>query len=204
MSFDSKIEDLVTPELTKVAMGLRHPSSLLKRIGKRVEQELQQYFIRRDSEGNQKGWWRSHFWNREIAHNTKFQGATDTEATVSISNAKFLQKLYGGTITAKTGKMLAIPLTSEAKKKGPPRNWTARFLAPGNWNSSNALFVLKTPHNAFLARKVGTGKSATIERLYLLVSSVTQQPDPRALPPKMFMDSIVEDETDKFLKRSLA
>ena len=199
MSNQAVVEDLASPALDAIARKCQHPQALLSVLGKNVELELKEHFGRRDSEGNKQGWWRSHFWHG-IADKTHFVGATDREATITISSPEFLQKLHGGTITPKNGKMLAIPLTSEAKQKGAPRKWTARYKLPGQWNQSNALFVLKTASAVFLARKTGSGKEARgVEMLYLLKRSVTQSADARALPPKLFLDSMIEHEALRYL-----
>ena len=91
-------------------------------------------------------------------------------------NASILaHKVNGGPIVPKRGKMLAIPLTPEARKRGSPSD-----------ASYPELFVLpdKAKNQAFLARK-WKGKGASKKPLqlwYLLVRSVMQHPHPDALP----------------------
>ena len=174
MSAAMEITDLATPMLQRIASKMQHPQPLLAAAGAGVETELHRHFDERNAEGNKQGWTRSDFWLRKVKDHTRFQGATDREATVSIASREFLHKLRGGTITAKSGKMLAIPLSDFAKRMGSPREW----------NDRSQLFVIKTTSQAFLARKTGNGEGkGAIEFLYLLKHSVTQIADPRALPP---------------------
>ena len=189
-TYNETIQDMATPALQQVAAAMKHPKPLLTVVGRRVHNELKAHFIERDSEGNSKGWWRSHFWAKTVARATHFVGATDNEATVAISSPEFQQKLHGGTITAKSGKMLAIPLTSAAKAAGSPRE------------NNLKLFIVKTASQVFLARLTGSGKKAAhgIEFLYILKHSVTQQADRRALPDPYRLSRAIDEEAVGFLK----
>jgi len=191
MSMTIEITDTVTPALTALARQVEKPRDMLAASGRRLSHELREHFIRRDSEGNQHGDWRSHFWAKKVKAVTHFVSASDTEAIVVIASREFLHKLKGGTITAKEGKMLAIPLNSAAKQAGSPRE------------SGLKLFLVKTPSQLFLARLTGSGKKAAhgIEFLYILKRSVTQAADPRALPPMIYLESVVLDEAKQYLER---
>ena len=193
LNAEVKIQDLATPKLDALLRQTKRPKGMLTVVGRRVENVLRDYFLQRNEEGNKQGWPRSNFWSQTVAAATRFEGATDTEATVRIASREFLHKLEGGTIRAKNGRMLTIPLTEEAKKKG----------SPSEWNDKKDLFVLKSKkeNRAYLARKKG---KKDLELLYLLIASVHQEKDPRALPPKGTLEAAAEDEAGKFLERSLA
>lgn len=103
-------------------------------------------------------------------------------------NARILaHKVNGGPIVPKRGKMLAIPLTPEARKRGSPSD-----------ASYPELFILpdKAKNQAFLARK-WKGKGASkrpLQLWYLLVRSVMQKPHPDALPTeKQILDGVLPD-----------
>ena len=62
---------------------------------------LRRHFIEKDSIGNKLGGRRTHFWG-DVRKNTQLGAITDREATIAIGESRFAQRLYGGTITAKT------------------------------------------------------------------------------------------------------
>ncbi len=195
MNAEVQIQNLATPRLEELRRQTTRPKGMLTVAGRRVSNVLREHFHMRNSEGNRRGWQvRSNFWSKVVAAATHFEGATDTEATVRIASYEFLHKLQGGVIRAKSGRMLAIPLTATAKKAGSPREWGDK--------KRGEIFVLKSKeeNKAFLARKKGEN---AIELLYLLIASVNQEADPRALPPKGTLEAAAEDEAGKFLERSL-
>lgn len=175
------IEDHATPALRALMTGLANRKRLMDRMGKAMEVELRAHFSRRDSEGNKHGWPSKHFWHKTVRKATAFTGATNDEATVTIASREFAQKLYGGTIRAQGGRYLAIPLTAKAYAIGRPALW------PGGKGGS--LRLVKGQHNAVLVenlystlRKKDRGQIFGGEAQYVLKKSVTQAPDPRALP----------------------
>lgn len=192
MNAEVTIRDLATTRLDALLKQATRPKGMLSVAGRRVSNELRAYFLKRNEEGNKRNWPRSNFWSSVVAAATHFDGATDTEATVTIASREFLHKLEGGTIRAKSGRMLAIPLTAKAKEAGSPREWDKKDL-----------FVLKSKeeNRAYLARKKG---KSDLELLYLLIASVHQEKDPHALPPEGTLEAAAEDEAAKFLKRSMA
>jgi hypothetical protein len=151
----------------RLAFGDTRP--LMALLGKSLEVQLRAHFLSRDGEGNKRGWPSKHFWNTEVRGNTALRDVTESRATVAIASPAFAHKVEGGTITAKRSRFLAIPMTAEAYRAGSPREagMTGLFHVPGT---------------QFLARNRGRGKSAALEIQYMLVASVTQARDPRALP----------------------
>lgn len=118
-----QIADAATPELIRIRGLVKRPRGLMAAAGKRVAKELRQHFAEKDAKGNRRGWHRSHFWNRRIRQSTSMTAATDNSAEVTIAAPEFIQKLRGGTIRPRRGRMLALPLTSRAKKARSPREW---------------------------------------------------------------------------------
>lgn len=192
-----QINDQATPELLRIRAQVKRPRALMAAAGKRVERELRSHFLAKDSEGNRRGWVRSHFWNKRVRQATSFTGATDTTAEVEIASPEFVHKLRGGTIRPKRGRALAIPLTNRAKKAGSPREW-----------DDDALFPLKTKRGLFLMiATLGKGrggiKGQRLIAAYKLLPKVTHRPDPTALPPEGNLEAAVEDEALKYLRRSI-
>jgi len=153
----------------------------MQAMGKGVENALRTHFDRKNSEGNKRGWVRSNFWSKIVKRGTAFTGATENEATVTIASPAFVHKLRGGTVRAKSGRMLAIPLTNQAKAAGSPGEWSK----PGD----GKLSFVKTPKGAFLiynrgfrSKKGMTAKGQKGEAWYKLVASVRHLADPTALP----------------------
>jgi hypothetical protein len=176
---DITIEDGVTPELQRLMSRVTRRTPMMQAAGKAVEVVLHRHFDRRDAEGNKQGWPRKHFWSRTVRRATAFETATDDEATVKIASREFMQKLYGGTITAPSGKFLAIPLTARAYAAGRPRNWGGGVLRPVRFPSGK--LVLREVSSSLKTRASGG------EAQYLLVKRVNQQADPRALPSETMM-----------------
>jgi hypothetical protein len=166
---------------------------LMARLGKGLEKQLRGHFLARDREGNSRGWASKHFWNREVRANTALAEFDETQATVRIASPAFAQKLYGGTITPKRGRALAIPLTAEAYAAGSPKNWSA----PGG------RYLFRPAGRQFLAvRERGKGKGA-LRAMWALVPSVTQAPDARALPPRAALEEQVARDAEAWVGAQL-
>jgi hypothetical protein len=187
-----EVLDMASPELRRIAAELERPVLLMQAAGRRVEKDLKAHFRSRNDEGNEQGWVRSHWWNREVAKATAYQGATNTDATVSIASRQFLHKLRGGTVRAANGKFLALPMTNEAKAKGSPGEWTSK-------GDGKLQFVRSREGRAYLFPGEGEAHGAA----YILLKSVTHKADPRALPPQADLDAAVGDEARRFLTRIL-
>ena len=182
--------EVTSARLRAVAAQVQHPRQLMQACGARVEKDLKAYFLLRDKESNRHGWWKSHWWNREVAQNTAYQGATDSEATVSISSKQFAHRLQGGTI--KGHPYLALPLTEQAKRLGSPGEWSKK-------GDGQLTFIRSRLGSCYLFPGEGQAHDAS----YLLVRSVTQKADPRALPPITDLEAGVDDTANKFLERAM-
>ena len=90
---------------------------------------------------------------------------------------------YGGTISAKPGKALAIPLRDEVYGVWPSEQFPSRADA----------FVWRSPKGkAFLVARQDKGVKSgkrTLRILYLLLKSVTKGPDPSVLPEESAMSA---------------
>lgn len=145
---------------------------LMARLGRGLERDLRRHFLARDREGNRRGWPTRHFWAREVRAHTALTHIAAESATVAIASPPFAQKLYGGVIRPKRGRMLALPVTAEAYTAGSPKNWPA----------SGRRYLFRPTGRRFLAVREAAGGRGSLRVQYVLVPSVTQAPDARALP----------------------
>jgi len=114
---------------------------------------------------------------------------TPTTAVVGISSPAIAFKITGGTIRPKRGRMLAIPATATAYAKGSPK--------AGRWAEGELFMVKPAGKPPFLATQNGDD----IEAQYWLVPSVTQAPDPNALPSEQALEQALREETIDYLTR---
>ena len=104
---------------------------------------------------------------------------------MTVASVEFLHKLYGGTITPKRAKALSIPLTGEAYKAG-----------------SASLF----PRPLHLVKRKGKAPLLMDEFgavQYILLKSVTHQPDPNALPDWRRVEAAILQRARGLLARVL-
>jgi hypothetical protein len=169
----TKSSDTVTPHLRQLASRLQNKRPLLAALGKQLEIDLRKHFLKRDGEGNKRGFPRKHFWRNQVAKQTALTSVTDTSATVTIASPELIHKINGGIVTPKRAKALAIPLSPEAYKAGSAR------LFP------RELTMISRPGKAPLLVETGIiGKSTAWKLHYILLKSVKHNPDPNALPPQ--------------------
>lgn len=187
------ITDNATAQVQAIFANPATARRRMQAIGKRVEVDLRKHFDRKNSEGNKRGWVRSNFWSKTVKRGTSFTGATENEATVTIASREFVHKLRGGTIRAKAGRMLAIPLRSQAKAAGSPGEWST----PGD----GQLTFIRTKKGAYLFRNRGFRgrgiKGQRLEAWYKLVASVRHLADPSALPEEGVLSAAVADQAEK-------
>lgn len=182
------------------ALLARLPSAFGRRlwgaVGKRVEVTVRRHFLSLNARPNQKGWPKKGFWKKEGYDKTALTAVTDRGATVSIASPAIAHKLDGGKVTAKRVRMLAIPATAKAYKRGSP--------GEGRWKRKE-LFIVKPRSGAwFLATRKGKGKRATIEPQYWLKKSVTHEPDPDTLPSQDELNEAARREAIRVIDEAIA
>lgn len=102
---------------------------------------------------------------------------------------------YGGTISAKPGKALAIPLRDEVYGV-----WPSEFF-----KSRSDAFVWRSPKGqAFLVASEGrkAGKK-TLRIFYLLLKSVTKGPDETVLPPTSVIHAAASDAMRQIIRTAM-
>jgi hypothetical protein len=166
-------QDTITPHLRELASRLQNKRPLLAALGKQLEVDLRKHFLKRDGEGNKRGFPRRHFWRNQVAKHTALAPLTNHSATVTIASPELIHKINGGIITPKRAKALAIPISPEAYKAGSAR------LFP------RELTMVSRPGRPPLLVETGIiGKSKAWKLHYILLRSVKHAPDPNALPPQ--------------------
>lgn len=152
----------------------RRPRAILAAVGQEARNLLIAYFRKKDvEEPNKLGGDRQHFW-LNVGRSVQRPEVDEAGGSVSISitDPRFAQKVFGGPIRAKRAKFLAIPLTKEAYGRSP-RVFSASTGHPlfflGN-NSGGGLF------------EHGLSDTGDLIQQYWLTPSVNQQADADALP----------------------
>ena len=173
------------------------PAGVHKVLGLAYQDILVAHFRAKNRKPNAKGFPRANggrgFWDG-VADKTAFDPATDADesgATITIGDKPgehFALRYFGGPVTPKKAKYLAIPLTAEAAAARRPREVDGLFLLRGRNG------------NKFLARKTPAG----LERLFLLTKSTTHRPDPTALPPEAKTAATLSAKAEANIRRKLS
>lgn len=183
------ITDNATPELLDFIRTMTARRPLHAALGSRLSDELQDHFLARNVEPNKKGWPKQNFW-ADIRDATALDAVTDEDATVKVADERMNQKYHGGTLTPKRGKALAIPLTARAYAAGSPRE--------GEWGD-DLFFVDRSADGK--APLLATADDGNLRPQYILVRSVTQDPDPRALPERQSLQDALDEEFADYMDR---
>jgi len=177
--------------LNDLGRGGPAPQRMMKVAGKQLETDLRDHFTARNAEPNKQGWPKKNFW-AGISRSTALASFSESEAVVSVSEPAINQKVFGGTITPKRGRNLAIPQNAEAYAAGSPRNLPANFLRLLVTRSGKVYLVENDPTLRPRGKKgYKPGMSFSGRFWYRLVPSVTQAPDPRALPYESYLEGSV-------------
>lgn len=160
----------------------------MTKLGGGLRSVLKAHFRNRNMSSNseskraQKGWKQAGIW-KKIMDRTDLAGATETTATVSISEPAFRAKLFGlRNLRPVRGKMLAIPLDARAYGR-PPKN-----------NPIPGMFCLTVKRTGKTYLAIRDGK-AGLKVMYRLIESVSVPEDPHAMPP----EQLVYDEFMKII-----
>lgn len=179
-----KITDTARADLKKLAKKVTNPIPGLNIAGRAVANLLKAFYRDRDKEGNKLGGDRQHYWKGVAQAVNAPKAVTKDTVRVSISHPSILQKIFGGVIRAKRVGALTIPKHPDAY---------GRRASVLEQEKGIKLFRL----NSALVAKDASGK---ITIYYLLRKSVTQQPDPKALPPKAEIQRVAEEKFFAWVK----
>lgn len=157
-------KDEVTPHLRRLLKESESDSPLARVLGRAAANTLKKHFRERNKTGNKLGGTRTNFWSR-VAESVQAPKSSPGKIVIPVSHPAIAQKVYGGTITPKKSKNLAIPISAKAHGKSP------RVFPLLQFAMTRAGVKL-------LGQDTGSG----MEWLYVLVPSVKQDADPKALP----------------------
>jgi hypothetical protein len=189
-------------EFSGILAKAKDPEAILLGAGREVRNQLRKHFRARDKDSpNALSERRSHFWLQIMQSVNQPQVENPTTVSITISDPRFAQKVFGGTIHAKNAGALTIPV--EEKAYGRTANTFEAetglklFLVKIGGGNSNAL------ENAVLAVADPTSPNhITVE--YILTKSVTQSADTEALPQKSLLEKAAISRSQKMLDRQIA
>lgn len=162
-------------ELFRLIDFAKNPAAMLRIVGRRGANELKSWFRRRNTTPNKLGGRRTNYWRR-VADSVQNPVLEDARTVaIAINDPTFAQHLFGGTITAKIAGALTVPVAPEAHGR------TVRVFEQ---ETGIQLFRIKARDGGLSNVLLGQFGPHDIRAVYLLKSSVTQAPDPQALPPR--------------------
>ena len=170
--------DSARPALQRLA-GLAGNRGVNEVIGTALERTVKRHFRSRSGIPNALGGTSTRFWDRAAAGTRSEADAAGATVSMQLEGYSgngnpIAQRLFGGTIRARPGHALAIPVNPsvhgiparEARRDGNTK------LIPFGKGRGNRIGIIVRTRN---------GRS-TGEILYVLLSQVTQKPDPTVLP----------------------
>lgn len=187
-------------DFSQKIMLAKNPRSILLAGGRAVTRTLKDHFLKKNrTERNNLGGKRQKFWDQIARSVNQPEIETPNSVSVTISDPRFAQKLFGGPIRAKKAKALTIPVTKEAY---------GRTATSFENETGLKLFMVRTGKSAFqnavLAVKDKKGKGFTVE--FVLTKEVNQEADPDALPSRSALEEAVlakcQEQLDKEIKES--
>lgn len=169
--------------LSKLSAKGKNPEPGLLIAGRAVGNLLKAHYRRKDQTGNRLGGQRTHYWQRvgQSVNAPKPEGKNTV--VVAISEPTFGHKVTGGTIRAKRAKCLTIPVHPDAH---------GRRASVLEMTKGIQLFRVK---NVLAAR----GADGQLTVFYALKKSVTQAPDPEALPPEKELMETAQNAFNQWL-----
>jgi hypothetical protein len=157
--------DEITPHLRRLLKQGHANGPLGAVLGRAAANTLRKHFRARNSAGNALGGTRTNFWSR-VAESVSSPRTTPGNVVVPITHPAIAQKVFGGTITAKKSRNLAIPIDPRAHGKSP-----------------RVFPLLQFALTRAGVKLLGLKENGTMAWLYVLKKSITQERDPKALPP---------------------
>ncbi len=182
------VRDLLTRmEPAKLMTGLNAAR------GKAAEGVVKAHFLTRPR--NARGWKSSGFWNVRMRTATSLTHFDASTATVTIADPAMNQKVHGGPITPKEGKVLCIPARSEAAGRSPRTFPGLQYIPLRGRGKLVGLLVMPT------GRKFSQG--GKLDVYFFCLSHVTQFADKDALPARAAFVSALSAATEGHITRAL-
>jgi len=177
-------KDEVTPHLRKLLKEAESNGPLARVLGRAGANSLRKHFRARNAANpNKLGGKRTNFWSR-VAESVHSPVYLPGKIVIPIAHPAIAQKVFGGTITPKKAKNLAIPI--DAKAHG---------------NSPRVFPLLHFAMTRSGVKLLGLKENGGMRWLYVLKSSVTQERDPLALPKDADIGAALEKAGDIHLRK---
>jgi len=180
-------------KVNRILGQAKNPRAIMAAVGREGAYQLRGHFRKKDqTEKNKLGGKREHFW-RQVMGSVSAPTVSSSGRTVviNITDPRFAQKLFGGTITAKRARALTIPVTAEAYGRA-----TSTFEKE---TGVKLFFIGKDFANGALAAQI----DGRVTIHYLLRKSVHQDKDPNALPPQEQLEDAVTRRAQSVLDRQI-
>ncbi len=148
----------------------RRPAAVLAAAGRELGNLLKRHFWEKEKRPNKLSPRREHFW-LQIAQSVNAPVQTERSVSVTVSDPRIGQKVYGGPIVAKRAGALTIPVSEKAYGRTAAtfeHETGLKLFRPGPAGEKKNVLMAKV------------GEQVEVE--YVLVKSVQQSPDPTALP----------------------
>ena len=176
-------------KMHRIATQFAQPQRAFRVGGNAVMNKLKSHFRQRNQEPNKEGWSKSGFW-AQIRDSLQLLDEGNG-VIIQINDPRFNLKFYGGTVTAKRGQALAIPLHEEFKGILPSTFPRDKFFFLPSKDGQNV---------GILAEALGDNK---IRLAYLLRKSTQHKPDAEALPPMAELQEEAIKAMERFFLREL-
>jgi hypothetical protein len=178
-------KDEITPDLRRILKSVQPGGALGKVLGRAAANELRKHFRELNSKRpNKLGGKRSNFYSR-VAESVQNPQAVAGGITVAISHPHIAQRLYGGPITPRKRKALAIP--AHASAYGVYARIYPGTLAFIPLRRGQTKGVLVEGQERTITRGKNKGGKRIVPKpggaiIYVLRGAVTQRADPSVLP----------------------
>lgn len=190
-----QIDDHDLPsKLATLSSKVRHPANIMRGVGREAANVLKRHFRQKDRRNpNRLSPRREHFWLQVMRSvQAPVLNASGNQVTVSITHPAIAHKVTGGTIRAKRVRNLTIPVDPEAYGRAP------RVFEQ---ETGLELIFIKQRDKALLATRAEGSDNLQVR--YLLTPSVTQAPDPTALPAKTVIEDAVTRRAERMVEREI-
>jgi hypothetical protein len=178
-------------KIHKITGLAKNPREVMLSGGRAGANLLKRHFRKKNSaEPNKLGGRRSNFWTRVAESVSAPATEGDKTVVISVTDPRFAQKVFGGTIRAKRARNLTIPQTAEAYD---------RRASVFERETGLKLFFIRSGGKSALAAKIGNA----VQVEYILKPEVEQQADPTALPPQDQLEEVVAAEAQRTLDKQL-
>lgn len=178
------------PPLMRLQNGLK-TTAVRREMGRAIATAVRKHLTLMDSEkANALGGARTHFYGNARKAVSQPELISGDGIKVTIDHLGLAQRYYGGTITARPGSALTIPVHPAAHGK------RAREIAD--------LQLIPTPRSAhakaILAKPNKQSKNGIGEVYYVLCKRVTQDPDKSILPTDQELTNVAMQAGEKYIQ----